>query len=67
MKNIDLHKEYSNFLENDNEPASDSVKLSYEEMRAGFESYLCAVEEHMWINGFKYAMKLMEGKGNDRI
>lgn len=67
MKRMDFHKEYNNFLENGSEPAPDSVKLSYEEMRVNFENYLCAIEEHMWVSGFKYAMKLMGGRENDRI
>lgn len=61
MKNIDLHEEYFNFLENDNEQTPESVRTAYKKMFTGFEDYLCEVEETMWIKGFKYAMKIMEG------
>lgn len=57
MKKDDFTEEelktiYGDFLENDIEPASDSVREAYEAMRNAFEEYLCAVEEDMFINGF---------------
>ena len=57
MKAIDLNKEYEEFLENDEEQASEEIKESYNELHAAFEKYICALEEHMWKKGFNYATR----------
>lgn len=57
MRPIDLDKEYEEFLENDEEQASEEIKESYNELHVAFERYICALEEHMWKKGFNYAMR----------
>lgn len=61
MKKIDLHEKYNEFQENYYEPASEDTRTAYDNLRGGFEEYLNAIEEQMWIQGFEYAMKLKEG------
>ena len=62
MKKDDFTEEelkalYRDFLENDIEPAPDSVREAYRAMRNAFEEYLCAIEEDIFINGFLYGRR----------
>lgn len=57
FKEEELKALYSDFLENDIEPAPDSVLEAHRAMRNAFEEYLCAIEEDMFINGFLYGRR----------
>lgn len=46
-------KAYEEFLENGAEEATEDIKKYYNGMHEAFENYICAVQEHMWKQGFK--------------
>ena len=45
---------YERFLGEVNEQASDEVKKSYKTYQEAFEEYLCAVQEDMFQQAFRY-------------
>lgn len=59
----DVNKEYLNYCENYNEPASDEVKKALHSHSTALDEYICAVCEDSWKNGFNHAMHLMQGGG----
>ena len=62
LKYVDLDKEYENYRENFAKGAKE-ITDSYNAMRSAFDTYLSAIEEHEWKEGFNYAMRLVLGGG----
>ncbi len=49
---------YEDFLENQSEKASDKVRKSCEDYKEAFENHICAVQEDMFQQAFRYGYEL---------
>lgn len=61
---------YSDFLNSVDEPAPDSVRDAYSNLKHAFEAYLCAVEEYQFGRAFLFAKSSSnsgEGRQEDDI
>ena len=58
--NIDIDKEYNNYLE-DSPYAPDDLREALVGLEAAFDEYIGKVTEFEWRNGFACAMKAMLG------
>lgn len=61
---------YSNFLDSVDEPAPDSVRDAYFNLKHAFETYLCAVEEYQFGRAFLFAKSSSnsgEGRQQDDV
>ena len=51
----ELNKVYDEYLENNNEQASEQVLQAYKNLREAFDCYADALTEFEWKCGYKYA------------
>lgn len=68
--NEELKAIYSNFLDSVDEPAPDSVRDAYFNLKHAFEAYLCAVEEYQFGRAFLFAKSSSnsgEGRQQDDV
>ena len=49
---------YEDFIENQGEMASDKVRKSCKDYEEAFERYICAVQEDMFQQAFRYGYEL---------